>query len=672
MVAVGLALFAGGAPAQSMPRATYRALEESGRGKLARRIARELEPRAGPDAGDVQKLLERWEREGGGPDDDFDWLTVTRLWIRAGRAAEAEMALHRIGSGVPAGTLLLEQARVAELAHDPVLAERAYWKGCDLADADADEEYWADIEPLAMPTEIAEWRRLRGRSASEADLCGFLRRFWGRRAAASAMPIQQRLAQHYARLRFAQKHYRRRTGKKGPTFSSAVGRPGKPVYDDRGLLYLRMGEPARKTSFAGAPSIQNDVVSAECYQPNESWAYDFPDATRVYHFSPLAGTDDWWLLPNLGLVYRCGIPDASASAFSTGRLSPVNEHHGGGLSRFAHLTLSDLYASRQGIDPRYQQIAWRMAYQYPGRGASPFATTGGSALVARQELAKEQRWTRRDAEFAILTVPERPRVDGQTRLLVERLQYRAPAPGATRVWLNGVVEADRLTPDSMPDGRLRYRVEAAWALLDEAGDYRRVASEFETATDHRLGDDESVPVIMHADLPAGTYQTTLAVRDRFGHDDHGVPVGNYVRNSLKVREFGGDALLLSDITVAADSGGSWTPGGGIFLRPSPPHSTGSDGVAFIYYEVYNLRPGTAYETRVRLEPEDGGDPFELEFPGEVPEAGGGRTRGHLRLDLSGSRRGRYDMSVIVTDLGSEASTLPFETTLVVEHDRDGG
>jgi hypothetical protein len=91
-------------------------------------------------------------------------------------------------------------------------------------------------------------------------------------------------------------------------------------------------------------------------------------------------------------------------------------------------------------------------------------------------------------------------------------------------------------------------------------------------------------------------------------------------------------------------------------------------VAFIYYEAYNLTPGGQYETRVVLQPEGGGQPFDLSYPGTVLRGASIVTRGHLRVDLSASSPGRYDVSVTVRDLTSGHVTLPVETEIHVNRD----
>lgn len=656
-----------GASAQTMPGEAYHALAREGHEDLARDIQKQLDMREDPDEGDVAGILERWERAGG-PDSGWDWITVARLWTRAGSAAHAELALASADEtgGVPAGVLLLDQARIAFLAGDARLGEEAYWNGCEEAGPQAAQQYWLDVEVLATPAELQAWDRIRRLPSTQTDLCGFLRRFWGERAVASTMSIGPRIQQHYERVRYAQANYRRRSGKKGPTMSNEIGRPRNAAYDDRGLVYIRMGEPERTTRFGGNPgTIDNEIVSAECYQPNVSWAYDYPDGTKVYHFTTFSGTDDYWLIENLGQVYRCGAPEASAQGGEVMRLSPVNEHRAVALGPAASLVLQDLYRSRQGLDPRYAQAAQRMSSP---RGAGTLNTYGTKALESQRVLQEEREWTFSDARFAIAEVPERPSIRPDSRLMSETLQFRSSRGGTNRVWVNALLEGDKLTGRLEGTG-FRYQVDARLALIDEKGEHRQIDASFAATTPARLGRDQSLPVRIPVDLEPGDYRYTLVVQDALA-DPGQLRSGNYDRGELVVRDLSGRLPVLSDVAVAADSGGSWSPltpsGPDLGLIPSPAHLTGSDGVAYVYFEAYNLSPGGRYETRVRFEPEAReGEAFDLTFTGEAPVAGAPRTRRTLRLDLADAESGAYDMTVTVTDAESGESTLPHTTSIVV-------
>lgn len=662
------------AGAQTMPAQTYFDLTNQGYEKLAKRISKKLELRADPDDEAVESLLERWEREEGGPDRGWDYVTVTRLWLRAGNAARAEMALMEAEESgeVPAQILLLDQARVAFLAGQMDLAAEAYWKGCEAAGETARKEYWLDIEVLATPAEMNDWDRLRRLPITQTDVCAYLRHFWNERALASALEVKQRMSVHYARTRFALDNYRRRGSRKGPTFSNRLGRPTNSAYDDRGLLYVRMGEPDRTTTFAGNPSIGQDAVSAECYQPNETWGYDYPGETRVYHFSANSGADDYWLVENLGAVYRCGNPAASQAGtggVQGGVLSPVNQSSSVVMGSIASLVLQDLYRSRQGVDPRYAQIAQQMDDQLGQNVFNPSTTisTGSEALEAQRALAQERDWTVSDGMFAVDSVPDRPPVATDTRLLVEELQFLSPREGMNRVWINAVIEAERLTPIALPGGQFRYRVEARWVIVDGNGESQVFNSSFEATSPRKLGRDESLPVRMAADLPPGEYRYALLLRDSRLAPGQDQLSGNYRRVELIVRELSAGAPALSDVAVAADSGGVWSPGAGIHLRPNPAHLTGGDGVGYIYFEVYNLTPGGEYTTHIRLEPDedDAGDAFELSFPGAGSTDVSRMSRRMLRVDLRDTDPGRYMMQVTVTDSETGESTLPYYTPVTV-------
>ena len=117
------------------------------------------------------------------------------------------------------------------------------------------------------------------------------------------------------------------------------------------------------------------------------------------------------------------------------------------------------------------------------------------------------------AMFAVDSVPDRPPVAADTRLLVEELQFLSPRDGMNRVWINAVIEADRLIPTETPDGQYRYRVEARWVLVDAAGESQIVNSTVEATTPRILGRDESLPVRLAADLRPGEYRYALMLRD---------------------------------------------------------------------------------------------------------------------------------------------------------------
>ncbi|MDH3427976.1 MAG: GWxTD domain-containing protein, partial [Gemmatimonadota bacterium] len=414
----GVWLMLGAAPvfAQTMPGRAYLTLSNQGHERLADRIADRLKPTANPDRGDVDNLLNRWEAATGGPSSAWDWLTVSRLWLRAGEASRATAALQRASEGISPGLRHLEAARIGFLGGHDGAADR-YWQACAAADEESALESWLDVDLLATPAEVEAWDAFRRLPAGQRDNCTFLRRFWARRAAASGMDLNERIRLHYERLRFALDHYTRRGRAQEAAGSghlnARLGRETRPVFDDRGLLYLRLGPPDETASFLGG----------ECYEPNVSWYYRYPAGDRMYHLSPTTGVDNWWLIGNLAEVFRCPVgPDGAI-------LQDRNPMVAGApiLSRIPAQYLREIYLSRASLDPEYA----RMAYRF-------------NELRSAEELQNERDLTWSDGLYAVTGVPERPDVAQDIGFVVEWVEFRLPREGATRVWLLAAISGEDL------------------------------------------------------------------------------------------------------------------------------------------------------------------------------------------------------------------------------------
>ena len=614
------------APAQTMPGPAWHGLMDGGATSVAERLSDRLDPRAGTDGDDVRDLLRAWESETGGPTGGWEWLAVTRLWLLAGDAGAARAALERVGEDVPDGLRLLDRARIGFLAGDEEAAP-LWWRACAVADEAAALEAWLDLEPLATPEEAAAWDAHRRLPAGPRDDCTWFRRFLNRRALASATPVDARLAEHYARLRFVRERYRRR-GKESGTVARREGLPVRPAFDDRGLLHLRLGPPDRTASYG----------QGACYEPNVTWAYDDPEGRRLFHLSPLGGTDDWWLLDNLARVFRCPVDPATGRVIET-RDPFVAQPPPIGL--IPGWLLSDLYLSRAGLDPEYA----RMASRFEG-------------TRALEELQRERTMTSEDLEDLVKGVPERPAVDLALGLRHEWLQFRSPRPGESEVWINAEVRIADLRVPEAP------RLAADLVLLDATGERLVVVSGPAAVTPGAGGDGQAVALRAPATLGPGTWRATLVVREAGGGSN---PRGTWVRDSVVVRDLGGTLPQLSDIAVAPDSGGAWEPRPGVRLRPSPSHRSGP-GWAWIYLEAYNLTPGGGFEAAARMEPEDvsgGGAPFRQTWTGTASRGGRVVTPLLLRLDLGATPPGRYRLSVTVDDLASGVRTLAARTSIEV-------
>jgi hypothetical protein len=131
---------------------------------------------------------------------------------------------------------------------------------------------------------------------------------------------------------------------------------------------------------------------------------------------------------------------------------------------------------------------------------------------------------------------------------------------------------------------------------------------------------------------------------------------------------------VSDIALAQAEGGSWTRDGETFLRVSPDHLTNADGSIHLYFEVYGVRRTGRYTVDIRLARDrasgeifelDAGElPFRLEFDAEMPYS---RIGTHaIRLDLSSTPAGDYDLAIRVVDGSTGTPSLPTVTPIRVK------
>lgn len=582
--------------------------------------------------------------------------------------------------GSRSGLLSLEAARTAFLAGRPDAAD-TYWEGCDQARPGVLDEYWRDFVAVATPEEAAGWSTARSQPESErsAAACGVLRRAWAERALRDGVSVPHRLALHYQRLRYAREHYYlvgggTRLGPQTRLLSVQVGRLDGTELDDRGLVYVRLGEPDRTATFSGVQSDFHSigapdlVISPTCYQPNVTWAYDLPGGTRLYHFSSLEGSANWWLIENLHDVYRCGDPTAAIGNGSQATLNPIVSNKSAPISQIAWLVLGNLYMSRAALDADYGTLSHRIVASGPTSGAEAdgLRSISGSTLSLQGEFA-EERQAGFDVTREMLTqVLPRPAIRADVPLIYSTLQFRAPDPASgevTRVWLTGVAEAERLAGHPDDDGGFRYEVRATFSAVGESDEVHQRTALFTLRSPTKLKADAGVPVRLALDLPPGDYDFSVIVQD--ANDERPRPAGNSGYGPLRVRRYDGRLPQLSDVAFAPDSGGSWSPAPGVALPVTPVHTMNAARHAWLYFEAYGLSTHGGYTTEVRLQPKDEGEAFALTYPGAAPASSTSATPTLLRLELGEAEPGEYGVVVTVTDaLGRQ--TLPYEETLIVK------
>lgn len=162
------------------------------------------------------------------------------------------------------GVALLEVARTRFLlGRENGVAP--YYEGATFDDSASVRGYRDDLVSIATERELQSFDRTSGPARAEV-----LRRFWARRDGADMRKPNERLREHYRRLFYARRTFPLYLPGRQP--DAQIASADLPV-DDRGLVYLRHGEPDDR--------VQLSTLGVE---PNESWRYARDEGDMVVHF----------------------------------------------------------------------------------------------------------------------------------------------------------------------------------------------------------------------------------------------------------------------------------------------------------------------------------------------------------------------------------------------------
>src|SRR3989449_67432 len=225
---------------------------------------------AGRNAG-VQLARGRVEREVGDADS----------------AVAGFQAYLRVGGD--SGLGLLELARTHYYAQRPADGWRTYFAGARLARSpEAVELYRADLSVVAGPDELAPFDGF----TSPGPRAAWLERFWLRRDITEAREPGERLAEHYRRWFYARHNFRLVSRHRHYDITE-VYRPNQAEFDDRGMIYIRHGEPDRRARFL---CREPEEPNGEGCAANESWLYRRREGDLVFHFVARGDVQDYKLV----------------------------------------------------------------------------------------------------------------------------------------------------------------------------------------------------------------------------------------------------------------------------------------------------------------------------------------------------------------------------------------
>ncbi len=164
------------------------------------------------------------------------------------------------------GAALHQLAWSAALAGDED-AERVYYEGAESDDSDAVAAYRSDLELLADDSALTVFDATHGEARSE-----LLRRFWTVRDRRDLRTDGQRLLEHFRRRTYAERHFALLTNRRSSSIDD-IYRSGDLPFDDRGMVYLRQGEPDEVIH----PTLAGMM-------PNETWVYRRTEGDLLLHF----------------------------------------------------------------------------------------------------------------------------------------------------------------------------------------------------------------------------------------------------------------------------------------------------------------------------------------------------------------------------------------------------
>jgi GWxTD domain-containing protein len=523
-------------------------------------------------------------------------LARGRLERAAGDTDSASAVFARAGAGLePAASLArLELART-RFANGAPGGDSAYYEGAASDDSVVVAAYRADLAPIAADSDLAHFDAADGRERT-----AFLRRFWTDRDHVELRADGERIREHYRRLLYARRHFAltvaRRYYGSGDAYYS-----GSEEMDDRGVIYVRHGEPNTRLK----PFVFG-------LMPNETWRYHRADGDLLFHFS--AGYD-----PGSG----------GGDLYDYRLVESVLDLHGA-----AEAPRDQLLLSRQSLSPVYGHML-----NWGPHGAADAA--GRERGIGRASIdygtttdSYELQYARRLTAYAdLVAVGER---DG---LPLAHFVF-AIAPPET-------------APTSVADGAT-YPLRVRLVALDGAEHaVARADTVFTIRLAHPLQRGEYLIGRAELPMPPGHWSWRAAI-------EQGREAGVVLpRDSVEVAPVA-PSLVLSGLALGIPAASAeWQPVSTdtVLLTPFPLFLEHSE--VALYYEARGAAPGTSYHHQIAVYRVKGGGRLEQRPAvtlGFEEQADAALIRSHRTLQLGKLKPGRYVVEVRLSGAGVAAES----------------
>jgi GWxTD domain-containing protein len=523
--------------------------------------------------------------------------------------------------GTNRGLGLLEVART-QLLLGRFEGTTAYFEGASLDDSVSVNGYRTDLSTIATDSVLGEFDRQQGQRRAL-----YLQRFWEERDRTELRTDGERLCEHYRRMFYARKNFQLTSNNRHYDIVERY-RSGSRDFDDRGVIYIRHGEPTSRASYA-APGLE----------PNESWRYSRTDGDLIFHFIAREDVQDFKLVESLFDVL--GFSNA---------VMLQDQNNGASDNAVAE----QLMLSREQLSPIYRRL------QAAGRGST--------GRYQNQERRAGQE------SIAVGTTSDsyELRFPNELKATSEVLAVGRDSAGH-QVQIAYAIAGSSLEPVTVTRGYL-YSVRLRFVATDARG---KVVSALDTTrhfvAPERVPPDEHLVGRVGTTVPPGSLQYRLAIQQG---DDAGMTLP---RDTVRVGPVNAAALSLSDLVLGsrtANLGWRRTPDDTVLFNPLRTYKRGEE--MELYYEIEGLRPAP-YTVELAVRKKGGGGgifrkifggggaAIKLKFDQQATTP---TVYTHRSLKLDRLKPGMYVLQLLVVDADGRKDYRTREFQVVDEEKRD--
>jgi GWxTD domain-containing protein len=493
-----------------------------------------------------------------------------------------------------------------------------YFEGAAMDDSLAIAGYRTDLAAIASDSILREFDHQQG-----ARRAAYLKRFWEQRDQLELRGEGERLREHYRRLFYARKNFQLTSNNRHYDIVERY-RSGSRDFDDRGVIYIRHGEPSQRASYA-APGLE----------PNESWRYTRPDGDMIFHFIAREDVQDFKLVESL---------------FDVLGFSNTVKLQGQRNGAADNAVAEQLMLSREQLSPIYRRLQ------------------GSGHMSSGRYQTEERRAGQESIALGTSSDSYELRFSKDLKARWEVLAVGRDSTGH-QVQIAYAISGSSLEPVTVTRGYL-YSVRLRFVAMDRRG--QAVAS---VDTTRHFVAPEPVPPDEHlvgrvgATVPVGAIQYRLAIQQG---EAAGVTIP---RDSVRVGPVNSAALSLSDLVLGTRSANlAWrrTEDDTVLFNPLRTYRR-SDEME-LYYEIEGLNPSPyTVELTVRKKGSSGGL-FKKIFGGGgaalrlkfEEQATTPNVSTHRSLKLDRLKPGNYVLELVVTDAAGRKDRRKREFQVVEE------